>query len=178
MAPSWGLCALTRVRRCSVNLRRLLADRRGAAAVEFALTGTIFLGLVLFVIALGFRLYVEVALEYASGRAARILAVDSTQSRSASAESFQAVTFCPLLSAFLDCGNVTVALQSVTDYRTGSQIGQSGPPPFSPGQGGNLILLTASYKLPALSWPSPAGGGTDAFPSATVTVGYPYQNEY
>ncbi len=155
-----------------------MADRRGAAAVEFALTGTIFLGLVLFVIALGFRLYVEVALDYASSRASRILAVDSTQSRSANAANFQAVTFCPLLSPFLECDNVTVALQAVPDYRTGSQIGQSGPPPFSPGQGGSLMLLTVTYQLPALSWPSPAGGGADALQLATVTVGYPYQNEY
>ena len=160
------------------TLRRLLSDRRGAAAFEFALTGTIFLGLVLFVIALGFRLYVEVALDYASGRAARLLAVDSTQSRSGSAATFQSVTFCPLLAPFLSCNNVTISLAAVTDYLSGSAVGQSGPPPFSPGQGGSLMLLQITYALPALGWPSPSGGGMGTFLPASVTVGYPYQNEY
>ncbi len=160
------------------GLYRLGTDRRGAAAVEFALPGTAFLGLVLFVMALGFRLYVEVALDFASGRAARLLAVDSTQSLSGSAANFQTFTFCPVLQAFLSCNNVTISLQSVTDYAAGSPVGQSGPPPFNPGQGGSLMLLQVSYALPALGWPLPGGGGAGGFPAASVTVGYPFQNEY
>ncbi len=158
------------------GLLRLIRHRRGAVALEFAFSGLAFFGLVLFIIALGFRLYVQVALDYASGRAARLLAVDSTQSRSPSATKFQSATFCPLLDAFLAC-NVTISLQPVTDYRNASPIGGTGPPPFSPGQGGSLMLLRVTYQLPALSWPVPTGG-VGAFGATTVTVGYPYQNEY
>jgi hypothetical protein len=141
-------------------LRQLGADRHGVAALEFAFCGLAFFGLTLFVISLGFRLYVQVALDYATSSAARMLAVDSTQSLSPNEKVFQAVTFCPLLSAFLSCTNITISLASVTDYRNGSAIGGSGPPPFSPGQGGSLMLLRASYLMPALGWPDPSGGGT------------------
>lgn len=160
------------------DLLGLARHRRGSTTLEFAVIGLAFFGLVLFVIALGFRLYVQVALEYACSRTARLLAVDSTQSRSASAQKFQSATFCPLLDAFLAC-NVTISLQPVTDFRNGSTTGGTGTPPFSPGQGGSLMLLRVTYQLPALSWPVPTrGGATGAFGATTVTVGYPYQNEY
>ncbi len=166
-------------RRRTGVLRRFARAREGAAALEFGLIGVIFLALVLFVVALGFRLYVHVALDYASSRAARLLAVDRTQSRSANEATFQAVSFCPLLSPFLTCGNVTLSLRAVTDYRTGSPVGGAGAPSFDAGQGGSLMLLQATYRLPGMSWPSPAGDGTaSSFEGAAVTVGYPYQNEY
>ncbi len=151
-------------------------DRRGVVALEFAITGLAFFGLLLFVISLAFRLYVQVALDYASSRAARLLAVDSTQTRSASVQHFQAVSFCPLLSPFLACSNVVLSLQPVSDYSNTSAIG-TGPPPFTPGQGGSLMLLRAQYTLPALTWPLP-GGGSGSFTGAFVNAGYPYQNEY
>ena len=168
--------AAHRVRSC---LRSVIGDRRGTAALEFAITGLAFFGLILFVISLGFRLYVQVALDYASSRAARMLAVDSSQSLSRNAASFQTVTFCPLLSAFLACVNVTISLVSVTDYQNTSPIGGSGSPPFTPGEDGSLMLLQVSYRLPALSWPVPGGNGTSGgFAGASVTASYPYQNEY
>lgn len=157
--------------------RPLARDRRGVVALEFAFTGMAFFGLVLFVIALGFRLYVQVALDYASSRAARLLAVDSTQSLSASAQHFQTASFCPLLSPFLACSSVVLSVQPVTDFRNGSSIGGSGPLPFNPGQGGSLMLLQVKYALPTLSWPVP-GSGSGSFTGAFVTAGYPYQNEY
>jgi len=60
----------------------LFHNRNGTASVEFAVIGSIFLALLLFTLYLGFRLYAQVALDYATGRAARLLSVDSTQSRS------------------------------------------------------------------------------------------------
>lgn len=155
---------------------RLLRDKRGTVAVEFAITGLAFFGMLLFIMVLAFRLYVQVALDYASSRAARLLAVDSSQSLSKSAANFQAVTFCPLLSAFLPCVGTTISLVSVADYRSASPAG-SGPPPFNPGTSGSLMLLRVTYSLPSLSWPSPSGGPAGSF-GATVSASYPYQNEY
>ncbi|MEO8715986.1 MAG: hypothetical protein ABI369_13325, partial [Acetobacteraceae bacterium] len=106
-------------------------------------------------------------------------AVDSTQTLSKNAANFQAVSFCPLLSAFLACVNVTISLVSVGDYRTGSSLGGPGPPLFNPGQSGSLMLLRATYRLPALSWPLPDGNGASGgFAGASVSASYPYQNEY
>jgi Flp pilus assembly protein TadG len=159
------------------RLTDLVRDRRGAAAIEFAITGVCFFGLVLFVISLAYRLYVQVALDYAVERAARMLAVNTTQSLSSSSSAFQTVTFCPLLSPFLSCANVSIALTPVTDYRTTSSISGTGTPPFNPGQGGSLMLLQANYLMPSLGWPMP-GGGSSSFGGTVVTADYPYQNEY
>ncbi len=159
--------------------RRLLRGRSGAVAVEFAAVGTLFLALLVFALYLGLRLYVQVALEHAAARAARLLAVNSTHARSKDQASFQSQTFCPLLSPFLPCASVVVALWPVTDYLNGSTPPQGGSgPPFSAGQGGNLMLLQASYRLPSFAWPAPDGSGQVALGSVTVTSRYPFQNEY
>ena len=150
---------------------RLRHDTRGVAALEFAVAGPMFLGLVLFVMALGFRLYTHAALDYAAGRTARLLAANS-QTRSQDAANpgtLKSVTFCQFLSPFLGCGNATVSLQSCSpDFRTCSATSTSNPGTAS----GSLMLLQASYPVPTLS---------SLFPSwaaeTTVTVGYPYQNE-
>ncbi len=167
-----------RARGLARRLLRLARDRRGATALEFALTGSAFLGLTLFVIALGFRLYVQVALDFATNHAARALAVDSTQKLSANRATFQAATLCDPRWWFLDCSQVTVSLQPVTSYIPGSTLNPNGTPPFSPGQGGSLMLLQATYQLPLLSWPAPDGSGAGSFAATSVTVGAPYQNEY
>lgn len=155
--------------------RRFSRDRRGVTALEFGIVGLAFFGLVLFTISLGFRLYVQVALDYAASRAARLLAVNSNQNLSQNATNFQSVTFCPNL--FLPCTGLRISLTSVTDYRNAAPDTGSGTPPFSPGGSGSLMLLRVTYRMPALGWPSPAGGPAGGF-GPTVTASYPYQNEY
>ena len=163
------------MRRTRARLQRLGHDRRGVAALEFALTGVASLGLMLFVISLGFRLYAEVALDYAVSRAARLLAVDSTHSLPQNRANFQTTTFCPLLPALLSCVGTTLALVAVTDYRNAS-AGSA----FSTGQGGNLMLLQVTYQLPALSWVTrtPTGGVSRMGFGPSVSASFPYQNEY
>ena len=164
---------------CRTARRRFLKDRRGTAAVEFALVSLPFSALVLFIMIMGYRLYVQAALDYVAGQAGRMLAVDVTQSRTSSMKNFQTLTLCPLLSPFLSCTNVTVSLATVTDYSTASYADPA-TPPFSPGQIGNynLMLLHLTYTLPTLNWPSPTGGAVMTFLGATVHAYYPYQNEY
>jgi Flp pilus assembly protein TadG len=156
----------------------LLRDRSGTVAVEFATVATLFLALLLFTLYLGFRLYVQVAVDYAAGRAARLLSVDSTQSRSSNLATFQAQTFCPVLAPFLACTNVTIGLWPVTDYLNGSAPPPNTAQPFNPGQGGSLMLLQIIYALPDFSWPTPDGTGATAMTGLAITSYYPYQNEY
>ena len=165
------------MRRTRARLRRFGHDRRGVAALEFALTGVASLGLMLFVISLGFRLYAEVALDYAVSRAARLLAVDSTHILPQNLANFQTTTFCPLLSSFLPCVGTTLSLVAVTDYRNAPASGGSA---FSTGQGGNLMLLRVTYQLPALSWVTrtPTGGVSRMGFGPSVSASFPYQNEY
>ena len=160
------------------RLRRLVLDRRGAAALEFAITGLAFFGLVLFVMSLGVRLYVQVALDYACSRAAQLLAVDSSRSLSGDVATFQNITFCPLLSAMLACANAAISLAPVADYSGTSTAAGTGPPSFDAGLSGSLMLLRVTYAFPLLIWPSPAGSGPSGGFGASISATYPYQNEY
>ena len=155
--------------RCGVTwLRR---GRAGATTLECAIAAAAFLGVVGFVTDLGFVLYTQVALDFAVSRAARLLAVDSQQTRSANQAALQTVTVCPVLASFLDCSRVSVSLAPVTDYSSPPVAN----PPFSPGQGGSLMLLQLSYALPAFAAPLAMGG---VFASTQTVARMPYINEY
>jgi Flp pilus assembly protein TadG len=148
--------------------------RRAAAALEFALTGAMLIGVIGFLTDLGFVLYTQVALDFVASRVARQLAVDSRQTLSASPAGFQSLAVCPLLAAFLACDQVTVALTPVTDYANGA-IPTTGAPPFNAGQGGSLMLLQLSYALPVFATPLAAEG---VFAGTATVTQFPYINEY
>ncbi len=161
--------------------RRLGHDRTAMVALEFALVGSAFLGLVLFVIFLGYRLYVQIALSYALGELARLLSVNRTQTLSQSETQFQSSTFCPQMASFLACSNLAISLQPVADYSALPQAPVIGGAsnPFGPGQDGSLMLLQVSYQMPVFGWILPAGGGSSqSINGGVVTVSYPYENEY
>ena len=172
-----SLFRLNRVLNFGSVFRPIVRDRRAAIAVEFGLVSLPFTALVLFMMALGYRLYVQAALDHVASQAGRMLAVDATQSQSKSVQNFQTLTLCPLLSPFLSCNNVTVTLMAVTDY-SNTTYTNTDPQPFSPGGSNSLMLLRLTYTLPSLGWPSPTGSAAMTFLGATVNAYYPYQNEY
>ena len=168
--------------------RHRRARRAGSVAVEFALIAVTFLGMLMFTAQLGFRLYAQLAIDYATVRAARLLAVDSPHTLSASRSTFQSATFCPLLAAMLQCSNVLITLRPVaTDYLSDSQ---SNPPvltrtlvtpaTFSAGQSTTLMLLQVIDLGPAMTWPrSDVGAATYNGTSGSALVSSaPYINEY
>jgi Flp pilus assembly protein TadG len=163
------------VRRGVLIHRALRRDARGSVAVEFALVSIMFFTLLFFIIALAFRLYVQIALNFASGHAARLLAVDSAHTLTTSSAHFQSTAFCPLLAPFLSCSNVTISLAAVTDFGSGASQATT---TFTPGQSSSLMLLRVTYTTGDLSWPLPIGGGSGTFPTATIVSSFPYINEY
>lgn len=168
-----------RVDRLATSLSRSVrGGRRAAAAVEFALIATIFLGITAFLADLGFVLYTQVALDFVGSRASRMLAVDTQQSLSANQAAFQAIAVCPLLAAFLGCDDVSVQLTPVTEYSaSGAASGDpgAGTGAFSAGQGGSLMLLQLSYRLPTFAIPLAMPG---VFASTTTVIRFPFINEY
>jgi Flp pilus assembly protein TadG len=151
---------------------RFARSRRATTALELAIVGSIFIGCSIFLLDLGFVLYTQVALDFAASRSARLLSVDNQQKLSGSQANFQAVTVCPLLSAFLACNQLTVALVPVTDYLNGSI---PSPTTFSQGQGGSLMLLQLSYQLPAFAAPLAISG---VFATTKTVTNFPFMNEY
>lgn len=137
-----------------------MTARRGATAgvvaLEFALIGSLFLGLLLFIFELGFLLYAQTALDFAVKEAARQMQTgQQTIANGTSQSSFQSVVLCPFLSGLLSCSNVVVTLQPVNTF----QASVTPPaPPYSnitvdPGVSGNLMLLEAYYTPNIPIWP-------------------------
>jgi Flp pilus assembly protein TadG len=132
------------------------AANAGTVAVEFAMVGSAFFGLLMFVFELGFLLYAQTAVDYAVKEAARQMQTgQQTVASGSSQTSFQTLVFCPFLSAFLSCSGVVITLQPVSTFQT-APIPPS--PPFSaitvnPGVTGNLMLLEAYYTPNIPLWP-------------------------
>jgi Flp pilus assembly protein TadG len=130
--------------------------RAGTVAVEFAMIGSTFLGLILFVFELGFILYAQMALDFAVKEAARQMQTgQQTVANGTSQTSFQSVVLCPFLSNFLSCSGLVVTLQPVTTFQTPPTPPS---PPYSnvtvnPGVPGNLMLLQAFYTPGIPIWP-------------------------
>jgi Flp pilus assembly protein TadG len=162
--------------------------RADTVAVKFALVSLAFIGLMLFVLQLGFRLYAQIALDYATSRAARLLQIDAPQTLAASRNTFQTTTFCPLLAPMLSCANVLIALRPVAqDYLNDSQVNPpatSGtltqPATFSPGTSGALMLLQVTYLGPAMTWPLNLGpvAAYNGTTGSVIVSSMPYENEY
>ncbi len=171
----------------SRRIRVIRRRRAGSVAVEFAMVAVTFIGVLLFTAELSFHLYAQIALDYATVRAARLLAVDSKRTLSASQSTFQTASFCPLLAPMLKCANVLMMLYPVTpDYLTNSQSNPpvvsgtlTAPATFSAGQTSSLMLLQVRYLGPALTWPlAGAAASFNGTAGSVLVSSAPYANEY
>jgi Flp pilus assembly protein TadG len=100
----------------------IFANRAGTAALEFALVAVPFMLLVIGTIEVAYDLFVQAALGYATGVAARSVQVGAVTGTSGeSSATFAAAAVCPALSGLLSCSLVTVAVAPVgtgSDYYT------------------------------------------------------------
>ncbi|WP_342162350.1 TadE/TadG family type IV pilus assembly protein [Methylobacterium sp. SD21] len=94
------------------RLRNFLGDRRGAAAVEFALVGTLFIMTTLFVMLVGAILYITQAIDYATNAAARDILTGAAQVSSVTASSFTQ-SLCGRLPPGIKCANLVVNLYKI-----------------------------------------------------------------
>ena len=115
------------------RLRRLIGDRSGAAAVEFALIGLPFILLLLGLIEFGRGLHIRTALDAAADRAQRAILIDPA----ASPETIEAEVRSAFQAGSPDSVTVTYASETVAgiDYR----------------------LVTLGYQMDLLL-PAPLGG--------------------
>lgn len=120
------------------RLRNFLGDRRGAAAVEFALVGTLFIMTMLLVMVIGAILYIAQAVDYATTAAARDILTGSAQTSSVTLGAFTQ-SLCSRLPPGIKCSNLIVNLYKVTQ---------------SSGSGGYYAYVKADssgLKIPALT---------------------------
>jgi len=104
-------------------IRDLSIDRRGAAAVEFALVSSMLICTILFIMMVGLILYMNQALDYATSKAARQVMTGSVQKNGTNQSDFRTQVLCPYLPTAMSCNNVIVNVQSLA---VAAQPGQPG----------------------------------------------------
>ncbi len=143
----------------------LRSDRRGVAAVEFALVSFPFILFIMAVLATAFHFYLQQALDYATQAAARQVQLGKVPANYTAAD-FVSNIFCPVFGVFQLCGNLFADLRPVTDYQQLANPGVADSPDsistsgfaFCPGQPGQLMYMHIVYQGPALNLFHSTGG--------------------
>lgn len=159
----------------------LWRDRRGAAALEFAVVSMPFITLLLFLLEIGYDFFAQVSLDYGVQTAARQIQIGGAQDADTAAV-FRTKYLCPALSGLLPCSSVMVNIQPITDdfYEASpivlkkdasGQIKESDYA-YCPGQPRQLMLVQAIYTSPSLIAafvPAMATGTADGFVHVTLS---------
>lgn len=131
------------------RLQRWRADRRGAAALEFALVGLPLVMLLIGTMSFGYVFYLQSSLDYSLQQAVRQVQIGKI-SGSTTVGSFISGTMCPIFSVFASCTGLQVSVQAVTDYASSyaTVTGTAQPTAFCVGQPGTLMFARATYQAP------------------------------
>jgi Flp pilus assembly protein TadG len=144
--------------RTSRLLSRFARSRKGVAAIEFAMIGVPFLGLVCAIFETAFVFFTQATFDNTVNNVARqVLVNDFSSNISPTAATFKTSVFCPALPSFINCNNVTLNIQAydpkTTSFATvASSIDKSwynNPAPnVSLGAPGWIVLFQAFYPMP------------------------------
>jgi Flp pilus assembly protein TadG len=130
--------------------------RAGAVALEFGLLATAFIGLLLGVFELGFLMFAQISLDYATASSARALFTGQVSIASGTSQAtFQSVDFCSYLSPLVACGGVLIVLQPVTNFQMSlsTQTAPTNGTTVNPGGPGSLMMMEAFYTPGIAIWP-------------------------
>lgn len=140
----------------------LVADRRGAAALEFALVAAPLVALIVAVFQIGVIYLAGNELETAVERAARPLLTGQAQQASINQKQFSA-SLCAYLPALLSCSGVMVDLQVATNFSSAnlaapaltydSNGNVANQWVFGAGGSGSILVLRVFYQFPVLLGP-------------------------
>ena len=136
-------------------LRRFRRNRRGSAAVEFALVAPLFFGLLFAIIELSMVFFASQVLETATQDSARVIMTGQAQNASFTQAQFKNLV-CSRLTIMFDCVNgVSIDVQS---YAAFGSVNVADPidasknfvPPnnYLPGNPGDVVVVRLFYKWP------------------------------
>ena len=136
-------------------LRRFRRNRRGSAAVEFALVAPLFFGLLFAILELAMVFFASQVLETVTQDSARMIMTGQAQNASFTQAQFKNLV-CSKIVAMFDCLNgISIDVQS---YKTFSTINIADPidatktfvPPnnYLPGGPGDIVVVRLFYKWP------------------------------
>ena len=136
-------------------LRRFRRNRRGSAAVEFALVAPLFFGLLFAIIELAMVFFASQVLETATQDSARVIMTGQAQNASFTQAQFKNLV-CSKLTIMFDCVNgVSIDVQSYTAFGSVNvadpiDASKNFVPPnnYLPGNPGDIVVVRLFYKWP------------------------------
>jgi Flp pilus assembly protein TadG len=149
-----------------VALRRFRGNRRGSAAVEFALVAPIFFALLFAIIETALMFFASQVLETIAQNSARVVLTGQAQSGSVTACAVSGVsapctqsTFktyvCSQIPALFDCNSLYVDVSSYSSFSSvtiSSHIDAAGnfdtTMGYSPGSAGDIVVVRLFYQWP------------------------------
>jgi Flp pilus assembly protein TadG len=168
-------------------IRRWLTaiDTRGAAVVEFALVGSMFMVMLLASFEFGFMLFVQSVLDNAARDAARLIRTGQVQTSGNPTSTFQTL-LCNEVGSLIGCGSIIYQAKVLNDW-SDAQTAMNTPPVrdangnyvsagFSPGTAGQIMVVTVTYNYPFITpWIGGlVGGSTNTALMMSTVV---FQNE-
>lgn len=164
-------------------LSRLVRQGDGAAAVEFAIAGPLFMLLMFFLIENGLVLFLQAALDNATRDASRLIRTGQVQLAGGSASPFTA-QLCADLGNVVPCASLQYNVQSAGSFSqlsAAASVGASGNlqnPQFNPGTPGQVVIVQVAYNLTAfMPWFATyiTGKTSSLLMSTTTFQNEPYQ---
>jgi Flp pilus assembly protein TadG len=136
-------------------LRRFRRNRRGSAAVEFALVAPIFFAVLFAIIELALVFFASQILETVTQDTARLIMTGQAQNASYTQATFKDAV-CARLTVMFDCVNgVSIDVQSYTAFSAVNiadpiDAGKNFVPPnnYLPGGPGDIVVVRLFYKWP------------------------------
>ena len=136
-------------------LRRFRRNRRGSAAVEFALVAPIFFAVLFAIIELALVFFASQILETVTQDTARLIMTGQAQNASFTQGQFKNAV-CAKLTVMFDCVNgVSIDVQSYPTFATVNisdpiDAGKNFVPPnnYIPGGPGDIVVVRLFYKWP------------------------------
>jgi Flp pilus assembly protein TadG len=136
-------------------LRRFRRNRRGSAAVEFALVAPIFFAVLFAIIELALVFFASQILETVTQDTSRLIMTGQAQSASYTQASFKDAV-CAKLTLMFDCVNgVSIDVQSYNSFSAVNiadpiDAGKNFVPPnnYLPGGPGDIVVVRLFYKWP------------------------------
>ncbi|MBL6618121.1 MAG: pilus assembly protein [Alphaproteobacteria bacterium] len=146
-------------RKTPANITRLLRDRRGATAVEFAIVAAPFFALLIAILETALMFFAQQVLQTATTQSARLIMTGQAQTQAMTASKFQQAV-CANAVALFTCSNIYVNVQKFTSFGGVSQLNpiQSGTfntstMNYTPGGPGDIVLVQVFYAWPTVLAP-------------------------
>jgi Flp pilus assembly protein TadG len=138
-------------------LRRFRRNRRGSAAIEFALIGPMFIALLFAILETAFMFYASQVLETVTQDSARLIMTLQAQNAGLTQAQFKA-NVCGRIAALFDCPNgIYVDVQSYSAFGSVTvadpiDASKTFVPPnnYSPGGSGDIVVVRVFYQWPIL----------------------------